>query len=118
MQDDVLSNRLNGKACLFMGCTLEETLWIVLISFGVVEIISITIAKLLFNHAMLGFGIGLPIMAITIFIGLKRLALLKRDKPPGYYATFFKLKLINYGLIKNCFVTRNGFWSLGRYLRK
>jgi len=114
---DLKSDRLNDAVALFMGCTLTETMWTVLISFSIAVVIALLPTWILTGHFTLGLAGALVMTAPTFLILLKKLSRLKRGKPAGYYQHYLKIQLARKGIIKNPYVMRSGKWSTAREKR-
>ena len=116
MPEDFKSDRLNNEVALFMGCTLNETLMVVGVSFSIASIASIPIVLAVFGMFTLALAFDLLLTAPVFLISLTCLSKLKRGKPAGYYQQVLKIKLSKTGLIKNPYVMRSGSWSTERIM--
>ena len=115
--EDFKSDRLNDEVALFMGCTLNETLMVVGISFAISSVVSLPVALILFGKFTLALAFDFLLTAPVFLIALIRLSKLKRGKPAGFYQQFLKIQIAKTGLIKNPYVMRSGAWSTVRISR-
>ena len=115
--EDFKSDRLNDEVALFMGCTLNETLMVVVVSFALSSVFSLPVSLFLFGKFTLALAFDFLLTAPVFLISLVRLSKLKRGKPAGFYQQFLKIQIARTGLIKNPYVMRSGVWSTVRSSR-
>ena len=110
-ENDLRSDRLNDEVALFIGCTLNETMMVLLVSFVIASFIATPPMLLFFGKFTLALAVVLVLMAPVFFICLTKLSRLKRGKPAGYYQQYLKIKLSKLGIIKNPYGMRSVKWS-------
>lgn len=116
-QDDIKSDRLNDEVALFAGCTLNETMAVVLISLGLGLVVGMPPTLLINGHFTLGLAVSLVIMAVVFFPLLMKLSRLKRGKPAGYYQQYLKIRISQMGILKNPYVMASRKWSTVRMIK-
>ena len=114
---DIKSDRLNDEVALFMGCTLKETLGVILVAMSIGIVIGVPVSLIIFGSFTIGLALSLIFGAITVFPLIIRLSKLKRGKPGGYYQQYLRMKLVKIGLIKSPYILRSGKWSTMRVVK-
>lgn len=111
---DFKSDRINFEATLYKGCTLNELLILVIISFGSLITLFLVIFSMLFDQALLGVAFAIPCAFGLMLMLANILGGFKQNKPQGYYQMKIALWLEDIGIKKTPYVRRSGVWSLRR----
>lgn len=113
---DLLPNRLNADAVVFLGCTMKELQWIVIGTLvGSVTILG-TLAAVFLNMFMVGAALSFPVTVAFTWIFAKLLQRLKQGKAKGYLKQRMWRFLVDVMSVESPYVRREDKWSLGRYL--
>ena len=110
----MILQEINHTMPIYRDCTLAEILFVggsVLMS---EMIIFSLLTKLLFGYACIGVAITFVTFFHITKFSLGKLQHVKYGRPYGYYKHLTIKKMMNYGLMKNRYVTRVGKWSIRR----
>lgn len=114
---DLKSDRLNDDVVLFMSCTLQELLVVIVASFFLGMAVGTVVMKPLTGSFVWGLPVGIIFFFVFFFILVYRFAKLKRDKPAGYYQQYLRIKLAKMGFLKSPYLVRTGKWSTERRVK-
>jgi len=114
---DLKSDRLNDEVILFMGCTLNETMMVLFISFIIALMVGMPLMLIIFDSFTLSLAVSLILLAPILLVLLMKLSRLKRGKPAGYYHQYIKIRLSKLGLINSPYIMRSGKWSTERIIK-
>jgi conjugative transfer region protein (TIGR03750 family) len=113
---DLLPNRLNADAVVFLGCTMKELQWIVIGCLGGSIIILGFTSVLLFHMFMVGVALSFPTTVALTWCVAKVLQRVKQGKAKGFLKQkFLRLCEDKFG-IASPYTRRNGKWSVARFL--
>jgi len=113
-QTDFLVNRLNFDPVVFMGCS-EKEIYLVIGSIGVpLCLVCSVLGALLWHNIPFGLLGGFILSIVFVWIAIKAIQRIKRDKEPGYIQQVLLCKLEQRKLYKSPLVCRSGSWLIGR----
>ncbi|MBB71440.1 MAG: hypothetical protein CMF50_03480 [Legionellales bacterium] len=98
---------------LFSGCTLQETLIVLIGMWSICFVVSGIVFLTIFHMLWPAFLITNIVALFATYIAVKLLGRIKRDKPAGYTAVMLKLLCQRIG-IGNYYVINQQRWGIGR----
>lgn len=109
------TDRVNAQPPILNGMTASEAKVISLVALGLWVGVGVAVTAIVgIWQLMLLFAIVLPL--VTIWLVSSKLAAVKRDRPHGYHQQLVHRWCAARGLGQSRFITRTGYWSLGRRL--
>ena len=115
---DLLPNRLNADAVVFMGCTMKELQWIVIGTLVASVTILGTLAAVFLDMFMVGAALSFPVTVAFTWIFAKFLQRLKQGRPKGYLKQRMWRFLVDVMGAESPYVRREGRWTLGKSLAR
>lgn len=113
---DFLLNRLNYEPIQWMGCSQSEVTMLSAIIGGPILLIGGLFGYLAWGNIPFGMVPALLVSVAAIFIGMKVVTRIKRDKEPGFLQQVITDKLESSGVKKTDIIRRSGYWSVGEML--
>lgn len=111
---DLLPNRLNFDAIIFLGCTMKELQVIALTSLIGCFLLLGTLTYWLLGMVLIGIGLSFPTCVAVTWLIAQAFQKAKQGKPKGYMKQRFLIRCENAGLYKTPYTRRSGRWSIGR----
>lgn len=110
-----ITDRVNVEPPILNGMTVSEAQVIALAALAVFLLIGgLLFAVTRYWQFLLLLGIFGP--AVTLWFASLYLARIKRGRPDAYYKQRIHFWLAERGLVKQRYITHDGWWSLGRTL--
>lgn len=109
----LLPTRLNAEPPIFRGCSLSELMSLLTLSGIILMPLSIIVCSL-FGFVMMGVGIGLLLVMVSMVLMATGLQKLKRGKPVGYYQLRLRLWLDDIAIYRAPFIREGQVWDIGR----
>jgi conjugative transfer region protein (TIGR03750 family) len=112
-----LTDLVNSEPPILNGLTSTEASYVAAAAFGSWLVVGGLVAWAVgFWQVILGLATFGPV--VTVWLASQRFAVIKRDRPDGFYMQQVRRWLAKVGLRTSRLIDHHGYWSLGRSLPK
>jgi conjugative transfer region protein (TIGR03750 family) len=116
-ETDFLVNRLNFDPVVYKGCTEKEIMLVVFVIALPLCFLLGVMGYVMWRNIFFGILIGGVLSLLVVFIALRVIERLKRDKEPGFLQQALMFKLEQKGILKTPIIRRTGSWTIGRFVK-